>query len=261
MSDLKISLVCPVHNESQYLPYFLASLKDIENEVDEKIFVLDNCTDDSKKLIDQHLPDAKIYELSKHLWKFYAAESFQHGFNQAKCEIVLAVGADLILDSRIPFIIQQVFADKKVGMVCFRYLNYSLFSTLLRIHGEYNNLYMTILQRLRKETRHMGVYAFRQQMMLEIGSLSDIISEYDEYCRRSKQEGWEVVYIPFTQTLHLRPGVTSEKQFMQGVARYYLPSYTLTKTVFHSFIHVKPHLIVGYLHAKRYGLEVAGTLR
>ena len=261
MNNLKMSMVCPIHNEGQYLPYFLASLRYIEGEIDEKIFVLDNCTDNSKTLIKHYFPGAKIYEIYNHLWRFYAAESFQHGFEQASGDVILAVGADLVLDSDIISILQKQFVNKKVGMVCFRFLNYDLFSTLLRLHGEYNNLYMTMLQHIRNETRYTGVYAFRKQMMVEIGGLADIISEYDEYCRRVKQEGWNIVYITYTRILHLRSGLSAKKQFMQGVARYYLPSYNLKKTLSHSFIHLSPQLIVGYIHAKRYGLEMVGTLR
>jgi len=261
MSKLKISVVCPIHNEKEYLPYFLASLNKINDKIDEKIFVLDNCTDNSKPLIENYFHDAIFYELRDHIWRFYAAESFQYGFDNATGDVILAVGADLVLDSDIISILQKQFVNKKVGMVCFRFLNYDLFSTLLRLRGEYNNLYMTMLQHIRNETRYTGVYAFRKQMMVEIGGLADIISEYDEYCRRVKQEGWNIVYITYTRILHLRSGLSAKKQFMQGVARYYLPSYNLKKTLFHSFIHLSPQLIVGYIHAKRYGLEMVGTLR
>jgi GT2 family glycosyltransferase len=98
-------------------------------------------------------------------------------------------------------------------------------------------------------------------MVEDIGGLADIVSEYDEFCLRAKKNGWKVVYIPYTHTLHLRPGLTARKQYIQGVARYYLPHYNLIKTLFHSFIHLKPHLFVGYMHAKKYGIVELGTLK
>lgn len=261
MSKLTISVVCPVHNEEAYLPYSLASLKDIEDGVDEKIFVLDNCTDNSECLIEHAFPDANIFHLQKHKWKFYAAESFQHGFDQATGDIIWAIGADLYLYRKIPEAIRNIYQNDRVGTTCFQYLNYDLFNLWLRLRGHYTNVYKRIFLRWRAEVRHTGFYALRRKMMEEIGGLADIVSEYDEYCLRSEANGWQVVYVPYTPTYHLRPGLSAQKQYGQGVARYYLPAYGLVKTLLHSFIHLKPHLITGYLHAKKYGLKVAGTLR
>jgi len=258
---MKISVVMPVHNEEAYLPYSLPSLKRIEHYFCEVIFVLDNCTDKSKTIIQKHFPEATIYEKQEHKWNFYAAEAFQYGFDRASGDIIWALAADLIFDPVIPNIIKNVFADEKIGTVCFRYLNYDLFNHWNMVKGSYDNVYKTIMQYFRREARHTGVYAFRRQMMLEIGGLADIVSEYDEFCRRVTKNGWKLVYVPSTHLLHLRPGLTAKKQYMQGVARFYLPSYNLSKTLLHSFVHLKPYLITGYLHAKHYGVELAGSLR
>jgi cellulose synthase/poly-beta-1,6-N-acetylglucosamine synthase-like glycosyltransferase len=248
---MKISIVVPVHNEEVYLPYSLLSLKQIKNQVSEIIFVLDNCTDKSECLIRAVLPDVTILTLRKHKWKYYTAESFQYGFNKASGYVICAAGADLVVDKELPSITQESFRDEKVGTVCFRYLNYDLFSPWLKFIGTYDNIYKRIIQHFRKEARHTGFYAFRRKMMEEIGGLADIISEYDEFCRRTEKSGWKVRYIPQTTTLHLRPGLTPRKQYFQGVARAYLPDYNLAKTLLHSLIHIKPYLIVGYIHTKQ----------
>ena len=258
--NIKISCVIPVHNEEQYLRYSLPSFRQIKNKVEEFIFVLDNCTDRSEELICKTLPNAQVIHKTGHKWRFYAAEAFQLGFNHACGDVILACGADLIIDPTIPDIIRRVFADQKVGTVCFRYLNFDLFSLKMRIHGHYENLYKTFIQKFRREARHTGFYAFRKSMMKQIGGLHDVPSEYDEFCRRAEKNGWKIIYVPNTRTLHLRPGLSPQKQYIQGTARAYLPNYNLTKTLFHSIIHLKPHLLVGYLHAKRYGFVAAGKL-
>lgn len=255
-----ISVVIPVHNEEAYLPYSLPSFKAIEGDVDEFIFVLDNCTDRSEEIIRRALPQAKILIKTGHKWRFFAAESFQYGFDRASGDIILAAGADLILDPKIPRIIRKIFIDPSVGTVCFRYLNFDLFSLKMRIHGHYENIYKTLIQKFRREARHTGFYAFRRKMMMEIGGLADIVSEYDEYCRRAEKHGWKVIYVPYTKTLHLRPGLSSKKQYIQGTARATLPSYNLFKTAIHSFIHFKPYLLVGFIHARRYGVVESGKL-
>lgn len=251
----------PVHNEEDYLRYSLASIRAIQDKLYEIIITCDNCTDHSQGLIEKWLPEAKIYCLREHKWSFYAAEAFQNGFDHATGDVVLASGADIILDPNIPDVIQRVFQDDRVGTLSFRYYNYDLKSLILRLHGTYENLYRSLIQRVRKEARHSGFYAFRRQMMQEIGGLHDIISEYDEFCLRTMLKGWKITYEPYTRALHLRAGLTARKKYVQGVARYYLPKYNLRKTLFHSIIHLKPQLVVGFLHAKHYGVKEAGTLR
>jgi len=243
---LEISACLPIHNEAKYLRYSLASMRKLD--VDEWIVVLDRCTDESEKLIKKYLPKAKIYHKTTRKWRNPVAESFQYAYDRATGEVLLALGADLIVDPQITEIIRKLFRNPDVGTVCFRYLNYDLFSLRLRIHGFYENLYKSIVQHFRKEARHTGFYAFRRQMMEEIGGLRDVPSEYDDFCRRVKNSRWKYVYVPFTKTLHLRVGLTKTKQFTQGKSRFYLPQYDLKKTLFHAFIHMKPYLLLGYLH-------------
>ena len=243
---MKISVVTPVHNEEQYLRYSLPALKRLA--VDEYVFVLDRCTDGSFNLIIRAMKRATIILKKRQCWRNGCAEAFQMGFDEAKGDVILASGADLIIDPKIPRLIRSLFRDSRLGTVCFRYLNYDLFSLKGRIHGFYENLYKTVIQQFRREARHTGFYAFRKEMMREIGGLHDVPSEYDEFCRRVKNSRWRLIYVPYTRTLHLRPGLSKEKQYTQGMARVHLPQYNLAKTVFHAFVHLKPYMLVGYLH-------------
>lgn len=256
---MNISIVVPVHNEENYLPYSIPSLLKLRDKVHEYIFVLDNCGDNSIYYIRRYFPDTKILFLNRHRWRYYAAESFQYGFDHADGDVILAAGADLIIDMDIPDIINKVFQDSTVGSICFRYLNYDLYSFTRRLHGFYENIYKNIAQRFRKAARHTGFYAFRRSLMFEIGGLKDIVSEYDEFSRRVKKHGYKVVYIPYTRTLHLRPGLTNNKQFIQGAARNTLPQYNILNTLFHSIVHLKPYLFTGFLYGRN-GFLVAGSL-
>lgn len=257
----RVSLTMPVHNEENYLRYVLPSIRAIRHRLHEIIITCDHCTDHSQELIEEWLPEAKVFCLGEHEWNFYAAETFQYGFDNATGDVILATGADLILEPSVFDAIEQDFKDERVGTVCFRYYNYDLSSFMLRLHGTYENLYRSLIQHIRTAARHSGFYAFRKKMMEEIGGLADIISEYDEFCIRTQKHGWKMLYEPHTHVLHLRAGLTPRKAYLQGVARFSLPQYSLLKTLFHSFVHLKPHLVVGYLHAKHYGVKEAGTLR
>ena len=240
---MRISVVIPVHNEERYLRYSLPSLKCLD--VDEFVFVLDRCTDHSFDLIIRAMKRATIIIKKKKRWRNGCAEAFQMGFDEARGDVILAAGADLIIDPEIPRLIRCLFRDSRLGTVCFRYLNYDLFSLKGRIHGFYENIYKTVIQQFRKEARHTGFYAFRKEMMREIGGLRDVPSEYDEFCRRVKKSRWRLLYVPYTRTLHLRPGLSRDKQYIQGLARFHLPQYNLAKTVLHAFVHLKPYLLVG----------------
>jgi len=247
---MKISVVMPVHNEEEYLRYSLPVFR-VLKDIDEFVFVLDRCIDDSEKLVRTVFPEAKIYIKTDSKWRNKCAESFQYGFNRATGDIIWAVGADIIPDLQIPQIIKEEFSkDPMLGTLCFRYYDYDIFSFKRRIHGFYNNLYKNLVQHIRKEARHTGFYAFRKQMMLEIGGLEDLPSEYDWFARKVKASKWHYKYIPYTKTLHLRPGLSRFKQYNQGKARFHLPQYNLLKTILHSFVHFKPYLIVGYLHER-----------
>ena len=87
-SNVTISVVIPIHNESRYLPYSLRSLKVIEDDVDELVFVIDNCSDNSEDLIRNVFPGALISHLHEHKRKFLASETFQQGFDLASSDVV-----------------------------------------------------------------------------------------------------------------------------------------------------------------------------
>jgi glycosyltransferase involved in cell wall biosynthesis len=54
-----ISLIIPIHNEEEYLPESLKSLKEIEDQFFEFIFILDRCTANSESIVMQWFPDVE----------------------------------------------------------------------------------------------------------------------------------------------------------------------------------------------------------
>ena len=253
---MRLSLTMPVHNEAAYLPYSLASIRRIQPQLHEVIITLDRCTDDSERLIRKWLPSAKLQTLTEHRWQHPTAEAFQQGYDQATGDIILATGADDILDVKMPAIIQDAFNDETLGSLSFRIYNMDLFSVRLRLHGYYVNLLRSMLQHVRKEARHSGLYAFRRAMMRDIGGLADVASEYDEYCIRMRQAGWKVAYEPSTNIVNLRATLTAQKQRYQGTAYYWLPQYNFVKVWLHSLLHLKPHVVAGYLDAKNHSPSI-----
>lgn len=254
---MKISVAMPIHNEEAYLPYSLKALKQWEHLVDEFVFVLDRCTDKSESLVRQVFPDAKIITVTEkeHKWREKRPEAFQMAFSKATKDVVYSLAADIIVDPLMFFEAPKMFKeDKSIGTICFRYYNYTFpigWSPFRRVHEEFENRYKTFIEKIRSLARHSGCYCFRKKVMDELGGVTDFPSEYDEFFRRIVAHGYKHIYLPTTKVLHLRPGLSRQKQILQGKARVYLPEYDLPKTVFHSFIHLKPHLLISYLHERR----------
>ncbi len=247
--SLTVSAVIPIHNEEYYLSYSLPTYKRLCG-VDEYVFVLDDCTDRSEAIVRHWFPKATIHVLQNwHTWRRRVAESFQYGFDHSTSDIIMAMGADLIFPPTYPNLVKRLFQrDLLLGTVCFRYYNYDISSRWIRVHGFYDNLYRSLVERIRSEARHTGVYALRRSMMEELGHLSSVIvSEYDEYMRRVKASRWHYQYYSSTNIMHLRAGLTKSKQLLSGRSRAMLPQYNLWKTLFHSLIHVKPYILQGYI--------------
>jgi len=83
-----ISLIIPIHNEEEYLPESLKSLKEIEDKFFEFIFILDRCTHNSESIVMQWFPDARIVKKESSKWKNSFAENSQLGFEASKGNII-----------------------------------------------------------------------------------------------------------------------------------------------------------------------------
>jgi glycosyltransferase involved in cell wall biosynthesis len=256
-------VICPLHNEEKYLKYTLPSLSRIAQEFDELIIVLDNNSDRTPEIIYNwagQYPRVWVQEMGAHKMKYYASECFNEGFNLCTGDIMTTWAGDLVYEPFVKISIDQGFLDPTLGTLCFRYWNFDPFNLVTRVHGHYENLYRNLIEKVRPEARHTGVYAIRRETWESLGPFPDVISEYDYFCHRVRESPWTLGYEPRTKILHLRPGLTASKQYSQGTARAYLPGYGLLKTLFHSLIHFKPYLLVGYRQALQYQLVDQGVL-
>ena len=257
MKKLTISACMPIWNEQAYLPYSLYRLKQYTHLIDEFVFVLDRCTDKSEVMVRKAFPHAKIIVVSEreHQWKEKRPESFQIAFSHATKDIIYSLAADIIVDPQMFLVPPRMYEnDPSIGTICFRYYNYTFpvgWTPLRRLHEEFENKYKSFIENIRKLARHSGCYCFRKDVMEELGGVTDFPSEYDEFFRRVEAHDYKHVYLSTTKILHLRPGLAEAKQKMQGRARVHISDYNLAKTLLHSFIHLKPHLITSYIQEKR----------
>jgi glycosyltransferase involved in cell wall biosynthesis len=89
-----ISLIIPIHNEEEYLPESLKSLKEIEDQFFELLFILDRCTANSESIVMQWFPDARTVKKESGKWKNSLAENFRLGLEASKGNIICTQDAD-----------------------------------------------------------------------------------------------------------------------------------------------------------------------
>lgn len=244
---MRISGVMPVHNEAEYLRYSLPALRQIP--FDELVFVLDQCTDDSEKVIRKMAPShSKIVFKAEQHWMYRAGEAFQRGFDEARSDLVFALGADLIIPPKAFALTTDIMQDPKVGSVFFGFTLRSIRGIRLRIHEEYINfLKRYLLDRISpyKMEFTTGVYCFRKSL----AKLRDIPAEYDDLHDQIRAKGYTVVYVPDAGIIHLRTGLSKAKQIWHGRIRARLHE-PFMKVALHSITNLKPWTLITFLRCR-----------
>ena len=219
--------------------------------VDELIFVLDRCTDQSESIINNFSKHSsfpvKIFQKSLKKWK-HIAEVWQYAIEHATNEIVYPLGADVVADSSM--FNPKPFTDKKVAIVTYRHYPYRL--NMLHLHEGWEMLLSKTLDKLAifKVTR-FGVFGLRKSVFNELGGFSDVISPFNDYKRRVLKAGYACLHNSNTNILHLRPEWDKRRQYALGRARSIELHYPLWRVMLHSVLHLKPYVLSGYLDARR----------
>jgi len=247
VTQMKISGVMPVHNEEEYLKYSLPSLKTVP--FDEVVFVLDRCTDKSEQIIRNLGPhSSRIVNKRKQRWTYSFAETFQTGFDEAKNDLVFALGADLIITPEAFAIIEEMMQDPKIGGIFFGFIRRSIRGIHRRIHEEYINfLKRYLLDRVSPYRMEFttGVYCFRKSL----AKLRDTPAEYDDLLNQIRAKGYVAAYVPDAGIIHLRTGLSKEKQIWHGRVRAKL-NEPLMKVALHSIINLKPWTLITFLRCR-----------
>ncbi len=88
---MKISVIIPAYNEKKYIKNCLASLKNQQEAPDEIILIDNNCTDNTVSIA----AEFNITIIKEPQQGMIAARN--RGFNEAKCEILARIDADVIV--------------------------------------------------------------------------------------------------------------------------------------------------------------------
>ena len=242
---MKLSVVMPVHNEEAYLPYSLNSLRNCS--IDELAILLDCCTDHSEAILQSFKTEIpiRIYRQTRRKSK---AKVWEDIIKKADNEIVYPLGADVIAD---PFMFDaSPFANEKVAVVTYRHYPYRL--ETVHLHEGWETLLSKTLDKLGIfKVTQFGVFGLRKSIFKKLRGFHDVISPFNDYKQRVLEAGYTCLHNTSTNILHLRPEWDKQRQYNLGKARAVELHYPLWRVLLHSFLHLKPYVLAGYLQAKR----------
>jgi len=250
---MKVSVVMPIHNEEDLLPYSLNSM--LNAPVYEFVFVLDRCTDGSKEIVSRfatRVERYRILEKSETSWLNPAAEAYDFGAQYASGDCIYFIDADVVVDKR-------VFNPRhwrEGNALRFRYYNYDIHGVPIR--WAYEKTLLKITERLGISTGHFAtVIAFKRDHWIKTRQESP--PENVEGLRKNprlvlgrimmQEHERRFVRIADTSCLHLRPKTTASEQELQGIARYVL-GYRLWKVVLHSIMYFQILTLIAFLHTR-----------
>jgi len=244
----KISVVMPIHNDVEYLPYSLASLLDCP--IQELILYLDRCPIETLKLIHAFnklkLPYAKtIIVTKKNTWKHSIAGAFENGFRFARGDYIYTMASDMVTDPRIYN--PGLFGVANADLISFRYKHSRLGSMGL------HNGYMNFLNKLPFiYTCHFGKWSGHFAMKRKVWEqlhYRDVRSPDLDFFNRAYDMGFKHQFFGDYFNIHLRSGIATEKQIDQGLHRAETNVNPL-KVLAHAFFELKPHVASSFLKAR-----------
>lgn len=236
---MKVSVTMAVHDEEQYLLYSLKPF--LKSVVDEIIFVLDRCTDNSEMIINRFKKitpiNVKVARKNTKKWCNSAGESKKLAVSLSSKEIVLMIDADIIVERETVEQAKKILEQTDLKMVKFIYQQYSLYGSLFdRVKDEWINLLAKLTSKIQPIRR--GIYMIKKDAFW-IGDLPNV---YDPL-----QQKLENVSTSMNGMIHLRPKYNKDAQIDRGRSRRLLPQYNLLKILLLSFIEFSPYTLIGWL--------------
>lgn len=230
----KFSIILPVHNEEKMLKLTLPSHLALKPY--RLIAVLDRCTDNSQKVIEEiayryDIPYLHIINVKKQSnWKIHLNYLYKIGIDEAMGDdIVLLSQADIYWDTKAKKYI-HLAKDK---IVYFRNLPTPSWDFIITF----------LLTSLPFKKKACGTLAGTPELLWEMIEDTDILfdTQIAEKCK-------DYIYIP-TISWNLRPYSSKVKIYEIGVARRKLGK-GLIQTLLISALRLKPEIFLGYIHGK-----------
>ena len=243
----RFTVVSPMHNEAENIAIWMESLDKLLP--DEVIIILDRCTDETetkiKTIYESTKPDYELRLIPYNKPSTYtmrAAHLRRLAYKEARNDIILNTGADLIHDPKIREHIQKI--DKDTRLIKFGYLDYpyNLQSFLRQLYSKYTPW-----------KSHSGLMAFSRKAWLETENqqtVKTIHSSEDTHLIRAIETRYHSRYYP-TKTLHLRPTETPGRDYQRGINYQDQLKIHPIRALLTSIMMLRPQFFLGYIHRRR----------
>ncbi len=225
---IKLSIIIVNYNSSDFLKKCLASLYQSKPTTPFGVLVVDNnSSDNSVGMLKRDFPQVTLIENKENI-------GFARANNQAlqKCqgEFVLFLNPDtLLLHGSIDALVETMQKENKVGVLGCRLINEDgtlqlSWGRMVNLSNEFwqrfisrryekgNRLIARYLQRKSRQPHHPhwvtgACMIARQQALKEVGDFDQnffMFLEDVDLCHRMRKRGWEILYTPSTEVIHLR---------------------------------------------------------
>jgi glycosyltransferase involved in cell wall biosynthesis len=244
-----ISVIMAVHNEEEYLPISLESLKKFR-EIKEIIVILDRCTDSSEAIVKEKLPNAKIIKKEHCRWKNSYAENLQIGYKCSTGGIICIHDADIKCDNPEFFKILVMKLKGNVASVSpvIRTCKGAGFLNLLTYYWEKTRWMAPLGEKPRG-----GLRLIRRECLEKIGGFRDVLAPDTQLDVDLKRAGYASILCKEVYAWHLRK-ITLRRaisaQINAGRARRELHQ-PLWLVLGHSVLRMRPFVLYGYLKGEK----------
>jgi glycosyltransferase involved in cell wall biosynthesis len=234
----------PIHNEAEYLPYSLVSLKQIEDQIFEFIFVLDRCTDNSEALVRQYFPDARIVKKEICKWKNSLAENFQIGFEMSKGDIICTHDADVTTPRNLLSLLDELRSDvASIAPTLFTCKEAS-FLNCLYYYWEKTRRFAPLGEEPRGALR-----LIRRECLEKVGGFKDVIAQETLLDIDLRKAGYKSIVAPSVTYYHLRrfsfkKAVSSQIRAGKMRKQMKMPFW---RVLGHAVLRLRPFVLYGYL--------------
>jgi len=234
----------PIHNEEEYLPESLKSLKQIENQFFEFIFILDRCTDNSENIVRQWFPNAKIIKKESGKWKNSLAENFQLGLEASKGTIICTQDADATAPPNLEPLLDKLHDD--VASVAPTLLTSKNVSFLNRLYYWWEKTRK--FAPLGEEPR--GAFRLiRRECLEQVGGFKDVIAQETQLDIELRKAGYRSIVVTGIVYYHLRKfsfRKAIRSQIQAGRMRRQL-NMPFWRVLGHAVFRLRPFVVYGYL--------------
>lgn len=236
---MRFTVIAPVHNEEEMLPYTIKSVFDLEP--DQVLWGLDRCTDSTERIIRDWGGEVVRFTDSDGCgWCFRPAYLRRTLYGMSQNDVIVNTSADLRLDPVIRLRIKNI--NNNYGLISFHY--YELPWNLQQFER-------ALISRIRPG--FAGLLAFSKCAWRETEDLEDLKTiqrSEDTHLQLAIKTRYKTRHY-HTRSLHLRHNENKRDHYLRGVSMYQLLHRDPFTAFFHSLVMLRPSVFTGYIHARR----------